>query len=325
MNAAQPVLRASVPTLALALVALAGCPSQTQSDTTPSKSADAKAKPADGKPTDRTPADDEQAAIDAERTRTELAKAEAATQTAAAHVKDGASAKYHPGMLPPEGMNPEQLKAFAAGVGDPTGGELTLEQAFDGDPTLADPANGTLTATFDTTMGTFECELYEEQAPLTVANFVGLARGKRPTYDKKQNAWVTKKYYDGVIFHRVIKNFMIQTGDDTNTGRGNPGYVIADELHPKLRHDGAGVLSMANRSKPNTGNTQFFITARATKHLDGKHAVFGKCPDASVPIEISEVKVDHRAGDRPYEQVKINTVTISRKPPSGKKRPGKKK
>lgn len=292
--------------LGVGLLTMAGCPAQTQSDTAP-KAGDAKASA-------------QQDAIDAERTRTEVARAEAAKKTAAVPIKDApptdadaAPKKYRVGMVPPEGMSLEEIEKFAADVGDPTGGKFTLEQAFEGDPTLADKSKGTLTASFDTTMGAFDCELYEEQAPLTVANFVGLARGTRPTYDKKQRAWVTKKYYDGNIFHRVIKNFMIQTGDDTNTGRGNPGYVIPDELQTKLAHGSAGVLSMANRSKPNTGNTQFFITVRATKHLDGKHAVFGKCADAKVPIEISKVKVDHRAGDRPYEQVKINSVTISRK------------
>ncbi|MCA9710635.1 MAG: peptidylprolyl isomerase [Myxococcales bacterium] len=210
-------------------------------------------------------------------------------------------------------MSVEELEKFAVDVEDPTGGKFTLEQAFAGDPDLADKSKGTLTASFDTTMGSFDCELYEDEVPLTVANFVGLARGKRPTYDKKQDAWVETKYYDGVIFHRVIKNFMIQTGDASGSGRGNPGYVLPDEFVAKLKHSGPGILSMANRSQPNTGSTQFFITVAATKHLDGKHAVFGKCADAKVPIAISEVKVDNRAGDRPYETVKINSVTISRK------------
>ena len=172
-------------------------------------------------------------------------------------------------------------------------------------------------------MGQFDCELYEDKVPLTVANFVGLARGKRATYDKKTDSWVEKNYYDGVIFHRVIKNFMVQTGDASGSGRGNPGYVIPDEFDKSLKHSGPGILSMANRSEPNSGNTQFFIIVNKTKHLDGKHAVFGKCPDASVPTAISQVKVDHRAGDRPYETVKINSVKISRQGKAGKKGKGK--
>lgn len=314
------------------LLALAACPTQTGGDATKQ---DAKTTKQDAK---ATPADPKQAAADAERTRTEVAKANAAKNTKTVEIKGadqpaadggaatpsealadptaadtGANKKYRRGTTPPPGMSAEELVKFANDVGDPTGGTLTLAQAFEGDPTLADPSKGKLTATFDTTMGRFDCELFEDKAPLTVANFVALARGTRPTYDKKTDTWVAKKYYDGNIFHRVIKGFMIQTGDDSNTGRGNPGYVIADEFVKGLRHDGAGILSMANRSQPNTGSTQFFITVRDTKHLDGKHAVFGKCADAKIPIAISEVKVDARAGDRPYEQVKINTVTISRK------------
>jgi len=227
--------------------------------------------------------------------------------------KPKTNSKYRRGQLPPPGMTPEQIKEFAIGVEDPTGGEFTLEQALAGDPQLADPANGQLTATFATTMGTFDCVLYEDQAPVTVANFVGLARGLRPVYSKKEDAWVDKKLYDGVIFHRVIANFMIQTGEAKDIGR-TPGYVIPDEFVATLKHDGPGVLSMANSEKPNTGSTQFFITVKATAHLDGKHAVFGKCPDAKVPVEISTVKVDPRAGDRPYENVTIESVTISRKP-----------
>ncbi len=300
-----PLPRAAAPALALALLALA---------------CDSPAK---------TSADDETKAKKASKSGTEDSKADAGDRKAGA--KDGKSdakagttpkptGKYRPGQLPPTGMSPEQIKEFARDVGDPTGGEFTLEQAFAGDPDLADKSKGALTASFDTTMGSFDCILYEDEAPMTVANFVGLARGKRATWDKKQGAWVEKNYFDGNIFHRVIKNFMIQTGDASNTGRGNPGYVLPDEFVPKLKHSAAGILSMANREKPNSGSTQFFITAKATHHLDGKHAVFGKCPDATVPVKISEVKVDHRAGDRPYEKVTINSVTISRQPKGKKKK-----
>jgi peptidyl-prolyl cis-trans isomerase A (cyclophilin A) len=290
----------------LSLACDKGNETKPEAKTEDAKAADAKTgdvKATDAKATDAKTGDTK--ATDTKATDTKVEQADAA---AAAEPK-----KYRRGMVPPEGMTPDELERFATETGDPTGGEFTLAQAFEGDPVLADPANGKLVASFDTTMGAFECELYEDKAPLTVANFVGLARGLRPTYDKKTDAWVTKKYFDGNIFHRVMKDFMIQTGDDTNSGRGNPGYVIVDELVKGLKHDSAGVLSMANREKPNTGSTQFFITVRDTKHLDGKHAVFGKCADAKVPIEISKVKVDPRTGHRPYEQVKINTITISRK------------
>ncbi len=291
MNAAPAPTRAVI--LALGLLSLA---------TAPSLACDSSTKPDDeGKTADAKSKTD---------TKTGDAKADAAKPV---DTPKPAARAPKQGAVPPPGMSPDELEKFAVDAGDPTGGEFTLAQAFEGDPVLADPASGKLVATFDTTMGTFDCELYEEKAPLTVANFVGLARGTRPTYDKKTDAWTTKKYYDGNIFHRVIERFMIQTGDATNSGTGNPGYVIVDEFAKGLQHDAAGILSMANREQPNTGSTQFFITVRDTKHLDGKHAIFGKCADAKVPIEISKVKVDHRANDRPYEQVKINTITISRK------------
>ncbi len=296
MNASNPLFRTP---LALCLLALA-CPAQT-----PDTAGKAKAGKADAK----------KAGAAAKGPTDAKAKAPANTKAVDPKKPDAAAAgarKYRKGQMPPAGMSVEELKKFATDVGDPTGGEFTLEDAFAGDPVLADKSKGKLTATFDTTMGGFECELYEDKVPLTIANFVGLARGTRPTYDKKENAWATKKYYDGVIFHRVIKGFMIQTGDAAGTGRSNPGYVVPDEFDKSLSHSGAGILSMANRSKPNTGSTQFFITAQATKHLDGKHAVFGKC-ESKVPVAISQVKVDRRAGDRPYEQVKVNSITISRK------------
>jgi len=115
-------------------------------------------------------------------------------------------------------------------------------------------------ATFKTEKGDFEIELFADKAPKTVNNFVFLSR---------------EKFYDGVTFHRVIKGFMAQGGDPTGTGTGGPGYKFGDEFHPSLRHDGPGVLSMANAG-PGTNGSQFFITHGATPHLDNKHTVFGK-------------------------------------------------
>jgi cyclophilin family peptidyl-prolyl cis-trans isomerase len=115
-------------------------------------------------------------------------------------------------------------------------------------------------ATFKTEKGDFAVELFADKAPRTVNNFVFLSR---------------EGFYDGVTFHRVIRDFMAQGGDPTGTGTGGPGYKFADEFHPALRHSGPGILSMANAG-PNTNGSQFFITHRATPHLDGKHAVFGK-------------------------------------------------
>jgi cyclophilin family peptidyl-prolyl cis-trans isomerase len=116
------------------------------------------------------------------------------------------------------------------------------------------------TAVLSTARGEIEIELHADRAPRTVNNFVFLAR---------------ERFYDGVTFHRVIPGFMAQGGDPTGTGTGGPGYRFEDEFHPTLRHDGPGILSMANAG-PNTNGSQFFITFAATPHLDGRHSVFGR-------------------------------------------------
>ena len=150
-------------------------------------------------------------------------------------------------------------------------------------------------AHFETSMGNFTIELFEQQAPKTVANFVKLAE---------------KNFYDGVIFHRVIDGFMIQGGDPTGTGRGGPGYQFADEFHPQLRHNSEGILSMANAG-PNTNGSQFFITLTATPHLDGKHAVFGKVI-AGMDVVKKIGKTPTKAGDRPVTDVVMKTVRIEK-------------
>ena len=149
------------------------------------------------------------------------------------------------------------------------------------------------TAVFETTKGTFIVELFRDRAPQTVANFVELARDG---------------FYDGIIFHRVIEDFMIQGGDPDGTGMGGPGYTIDDEFHQELRHNGPGIVSMANAG-PNTGGSQFFITLAATPWLDDRHAVFGKVVEGmDVVEEIGSTPTD--ANDRPAEDVRMETVTI---------------
>ncbi len=127
-------------------------------------------------------------------------------------------------------------------------------------------------AAMETTKGTIYLRLHFKRTPMTVTNFVGLAEGKLKTTKGKPQG---KKYYDGIVFHRVIKNFMIQGGDPTGTGMSGPGYKFPDEFHPELKHTGPGILSMANAG-PGTNGSQFFITHRATSWLNGRHSVFGK-------------------------------------------------
>jgi len=130
-------------------------------------------------------------------------------------------------------------------------------------------------AVLDTSMGTIVCKLHYDKVPVTVANFVGLATGEMEWRDPKTGEMVKRPFYDGLKFHRIIKDFMIQGGCPLGNGRGDPGYKFTDEFDPSLRHDGPGVLSMAN-SGPNTNGSQFFITHKATPWLDDKHSVFGK-------------------------------------------------
>nr|WP_276604219.1 peptidylprolyl isomerase [Nannocystis pusilla] len=166
---------------------------------------------------------------------------------------------------------------------------------------------------FKTPRGVLECELEVERTPKTIANFVGLARGLRPWYDKASDAWVKRPYYDNTTFHRVIPGFMVQAGDPTGTGLGNPGYLIEDEIDPELIHDAPGVLSMANRG-PNTGSAQFFITLNPTPHLDGKHTVFGHCNDAAMRLADDIALVPRDANDKPRDPELLNSAEIVRRP-----------
>ncbi|MEX1365143.1 MAG: peptidylprolyl isomerase, partial [Nannocystaceae bacterium] len=205
------------------------------------------------------------------------------------------------------GMSPEQLRAYARAQGDPEGGLFTLAQAVDGLP-----EQGQLWAELRTNQGLIACRLFEEQTPITVANFVGLARGLRPALDADQSTWSTRPYYDGVIFHRAIPGFVIQGGDPTGTGRGRAGYVIVDEFVEGLGHDEAGVLSMANRG-PNTGGAQFFITLAPVPDLDGKHTVFGKCDEAGIGVAEKIAASTGGKGERPLTPQVIESVEIVRR------------
>ena len=165
-------------------------------------------------------------------------------------------------------------------------------------------------ARFVTTEGTFVIRLFDEEAPVTVGNFVGLAEGSKQWTDPRTGEKSNKPYYDGLIFHRVIDGFMIQGGCPLGRGTGGPGYNFQDEFHPKLRHDKPGVLSMAN-SGPNTNGGQFFITLVPTPWLDRKHSVFGEVVEGMDVIErIGKTKT--KAGDRPATDIVMTSVTIER-------------
>lgn len=155
-------------------------------------------------------------------------------------------------------------------------------------------------AIIQTNMGTIEIELFADKTPKTVENFVGLAN---------------KGYYNGVIFHRVIDNFMIQGGDPTGTGRGGQslwGGKFEDEFVPELKHNGAGILSMANAG-PNTNGSQFFITLKETPWLDGRHTVFGKVIKGMDVVQAIG-KVPTNQQDRPLKDVVMEKVTIEKRP-----------
>ena len=159
-------------------------------------------------------------------------------------------------------------------------------------PSGALDTSKTYTARFKTERGDIVVELYADRVPLTVENFVNLARAG---------------FYDGTTFHRVIGGFMAQGGDPTGTGTGGPGYQFGDEFHPTLRHDGGGILSMANAG-PGTNGSQFFLTYGPTPHLDNKHSVFGKVTegmDVLNSLRERDPQRDRQPGDR------IDTIEIS--------------
>jgi len=172
------------------------------------------------------------------------------------------------------------------------------------------PGKGALVATIKTSQGSIKCTLLADKAPVTVANFVGLATGKKPWLDAKTGKLQKDKpFYNGLTFHRVIPDFMIQGGDPLGTGVGGPGYNFADETSPELVM-APGVLAMANAG-PNTNGSQFFITDSSPDYLNGKHTIFGTCAPLDVVKKIAAVARD--ASDKPKTPVTMQ-VSISREP-----------
>lgn len=197
-----------------------------------------------------------------------------------------------------------QVATVPVSPDDPLAGKFTLEDATKG---LA--GTGALYAEIQTELGKLECELYEDKAPITVANFIGLARGLRP-FRQPDGKWAKKNGYDGTTFHRVIRGFMIQGGDPMGSGAGEPGYVIPDEIWAGAHHNERGQLCMANRGK-NTNGMQFFIMDGEARHLDGGYTIFGKCAPEDVIVKLASVEVQ---GDHSVKPTKINKVVIKRKP-----------
>jgi peptidyl-prolyl cis-trans isomerase A (cyclophilin A) len=166
-----------------------------------------------------------------------------------------------------------------------------------------------LHAHFTTSEGSFKVRLFDDEVPKTVANFTGLAEGSKEWTDPRTGRKTNARYFDGTIFHRVIEGFMIQGGDPLGQGTGGPGYTFADEFSPKLRHDRAGLLSMANRG-PNTNGGQFFITLAATPWLDNKHSIFGEIVEGMDVVKKIGSTPTSKPADRPLKPITIQSVTI---------------
>lgn len=176
-----------------------------------------------------------------------------------------------------------------------------------------------LYAKLETSMGDITIQLFEKESPKTVANFTGLAEGKKEWTDPKTGKKVKRAFYDGLIFHRVIPDFMIQTGDPNGNGTGGPGYEFENENSPGLTYDRPGRVGMANRG-PNTNGSQFFITHKATPYLNGGYTIFGQVVTGQEVVNaIGAVQRD--PSDRPLKPVTLKKVTILRveeKPAKGK-------
>lgn len=169
-----------------------------------------------------------------------------------------------------------------------------------------------LTATLHTNRGDIVLNLFDNHAPVTVENFVGLAEGGKEWLDPSTQQVTSRPLYDGVVFHRVIDGFMIQGGDPLGNGTGGPGYEFADEFHPELSFDRPYLLAMANAG-PGTNGSQFFITMAPQPHLNRRHTIFGEVADeASREVVNAIASTSTDRFDRPAEDVVITSVTIDR-------------
>jgi peptidyl-prolyl cis-trans isomerase A (cyclophilin A) len=164
-------------------------------------------------------------------------------------------------------------------------------------------------ATLHTSAGDIRVTLFPHHAPKTVSNFVGLAEGSKDYSQRNAKGDLSGPFYDGSLFHRVIKGFMIQGGDPTVTGRGGPGYRFADETHPDLQFNRPYLLAMANAG-PNTNGSQFFITVGTATHLNRKHTIFGEVADQESRIVVDAIARTATREDRPVDDIVIERVTV---------------
>jgi peptidyl-prolyl cis-trans isomerase A (cyclophilin A) len=201
----------------------------------------------------------------------------------------------------PDTSDPDETLSMSPG--DPAAGAFTLEEALEGLPA----GDGPLRAVITTDVGDITCT-FDERPTNAVANFIGLARGLRPWVDTVASAWVKRRYYDGLIYHRIIDDFMAQGGDPLGTGLGGPGYQINDEIFADLLFT-PGTLSYAN-SGPNTNGSQYFITEVATDWLDGDFTLLGQCEPMAVIEMLTAVETD--AADVPLTETRMQRVEITR-------------
>ena len=206
-------------------------------------------------------------------------------------------------------MNKKLLLVGVLGIALLVGVVLFLSQKKSTTVTEEDLSSmKTVHAVFETSLGDIKIKLYHKEVPKTVANFIGLAEGTTEFTDSFSKNKVKRPFYDGLIFHRVIPDFMIQGGDPTGTGMGGPGYQFEDEFNSALKHDRPGILSMANGG-PNTNGSQFFITEVATPWLDNHHSVFGEVVEG-MDVVRKMVRVERDQYDKPKEDIILKKVKI---------------
>lgn len=213
-----------------------------------------------------------------------------------------------PTETPPAETNPEASNQKKTEKKE-TKAEKTAKKETTKKVTKTEKKGKPMFANFETNQGNFKVKLFEDKAPKTVENFAGLAEGTKEWTDPKTGEKVKKPFYDGLVFHRVIPNFMIQGGDPLGNGTGGPGFKFADEFDSSLKHK-KGILSMAN-SGPNSNGSQFFITVAETPWLNGKHSIFGEVVEGMDVIDkIAVTKTGSQ--DRPVEPIVMKKVTIVR-------------